>query len=331
MEVTHLLIVYLFIGWCVLLVHTEGTAEGKAEVVGGVTEAPITEDQQKVYDECRNPDYKKYVKCLMRPKRHGHHTSHGDGPPETDPAHCLETCLKKCDHHLDHECEKKCSSCMKRTRHRHQIITEYETECASGNCGPANDGLRTTNITTNIGINNIINPFAGCINGSGINCTGGCCPRGCGQPGFPPCQPGIPPGIPGYPPGTPGYPPGTPGYPPEVPKYPPGYPSYPGYPPYPGYFGYSGYPGTVPSIPIVPQISLVPQITYGIGFGAAGGCAYNQWLCIQQTGVQGVQPDCSGCGNPVLRYRCDVNCYATYANTPTKLPCKSPECVGGST
>lgn len=38
-----------------------------------------------------------------------------------------------------------------------------------------------------------------------------------------------------------------------------------------------------PSIPIIPQISLVPQITYGVGFGAAGGCAYNQWLCIQQS------------------------------------------------
>lgn len=68
---------------------------------------------------------------------------------------------------MDHDCEKKCSHCTKRTRHRHQIITEYETECVSGNCSPANDGLRTTNITTNIGINNVINPFDG-LNGSGI-------------------------------------------------------------------------------------------------------------------------------------------------------------------
>lgn len=74
-----MLFVYLLVGSCtLLLVHAEKNAE-----VGGVTEAPITEDQQKVYDECRNPDYKKYVKCLMRPKRHGHHTSHGDGLPET--------------------------------------------------------------------------------------------------------------------------------------------------------------------------------------------------------------------------------------------------------
>jgi len=73
MEVTHF--VYLLVGLSTLLVHAERNAE-----VGGATEAPITEDQQKVYDECRNPDYKKYVKCLMRPKRHGHHTNHGDGP-----------------------------------------------------------------------------------------------------------------------------------------------------------------------------------------------------------------------------------------------------------
>ncbi|XP_011697373.1 PREDICTED: uncharacterized protein LOC105455616 isoform X2 [Wasmannia auropunctata] len=319
MEVTHFLIVYLLVGSSTLLVvHAEKNAEKNAEAAGGATEAPITEDQQKIYDECRNPDYKKYVKCLMRPKRHGHHTSHGDGMPETDPAHCLETCLKKCDHHLDHDCEKKCGNCMKRTRHRHQIITEYETECESGNCGPSGGGpygLRTTNITTNIGINNVINPFAGLGNDSRINIFGngtgwgGCCPPGgpC-RPGSPPCQPSPPyPGPPVYP--------GPPGY--------PGLPGYPGYP----------IPGA-PSLPIVPQISLVPQITYGMGFGVAGGCAYNQWLCIQQNGgpqLPSVQPDCSGCGHPVLRYRCDVNCYATYANTVTTSPCKSPECVGGST
>ncbi|XP_012538658.1 uncharacterized protein LOC105837972 [Monomorium pharaonis] len=313
MEVTTHLLVYLLVGLSTLVAHADRNPEQNAEVN---TEAPITEDQQKVYDECRNPDYKKYVKCLMRPKRHGHHTSHGDGAPETDPVHCLETCLKKCEHHLDHDCEKKCSHCTKKTRHRHQIITEYETECTSGNCNLANDGLKTTNITTNIGINNVINPFA-TINGSGIffpngttrpgDIFDGCCPPGGG-----PCRPGSPP------------------------CYPPWYPKLPGYPGYPGV--YSGvYPGAVPSIPIVPQVSLVPQITYGVGFGATGGCAYNQWLCIQQTGFHGtsqfpsVQPDCSGCGNPLLRYRCDVNCYATYINPTTKTPCKSPDCVGGST
>lgn len=76
MEVTHLLVVCLLVGPGTL---PPTRAEKRAEEVTG--EAPITEDQKKVYDECRNPDYKKYVKCLMRPKRH--HTNHGDGLPET--------------------------------------------------------------------------------------------------------------------------------------------------------------------------------------------------------------------------------------------------------
>lgn len=74
MEVTHLLIVYLLVA---LSVHA---SRGNAEA--GVTEQEgITEDQQKVHDECRNPDYKRYLKCLMRPKRH-HHIGHGDGLSE---------------------------------------------------------------------------------------------------------------------------------------------------------------------------------------------------------------------------------------------------------
>jgi len=102
-----------------------------------------------------------------------------------------------------HDCEKKCSYCTKKTRHRHQIITEYETECVSGNCGPSNDGLRTTNITTNIGINNIINPFGGAnkTNETWGGSTGVPFPGGPGFPGgvpFPgsPVVPGIP-GVPG--------------------------------------------------------------------------------------------------------------------------------------
>ncbi|KAM0725637.1 hypothetical protein ACS0PU_008363 [Formica fusca] len=305
MEVTHLLVVYLLAA--LTSVHA---SHGNVET--GVTEQEgITDDHQKVHDECRNPDYKKYLKCLMRPKRH-HHNGHGDELSENDPTHCLEACLKKCDHHSEHdECEKKCSYCTKRTKHRHQIITEYETECVSGNCGPANDGLRTTNITTNIDINNIINTFSnatknGALDTSIIPST--------------PVRPGRPdrPGRPGMAGGN--HENGGNGD--------------------NGENGITDKPGDCcppvaprfPSIPIIPQISLVPQITYGVGFGAAGGCAQNQWLCIQTGGIKEVQPDCSGCGNPILRYRCDVSCYATYAGAATKIksPCNSPECVGGS-
>ncbi|RLU21903.1 hypothetical protein DMN91_006281 [Ooceraea biroi] len=128
MEPAHLLVVYFLaaLSASVLL------AQGKDEA--GVTEDAITEDQRKVHQECRNPDYKQYVKCLMRPKRH----HRGDVPSET----------------VDR--------------------------------------------------------------------------------------------------------------PPKL---------------------------QFPSLTIIPQISLVPQITYGIG--AAGGCAYNQWLCTQQTNVQVVQVDVS--------------------------------------
>lgn len=69
MEVTHLLVVHLLVA---LSVH-----ESHGNVEAGVTEQEgIAEAQQKVHDECRNPDYKKYLKCLMRPKRH-HHSGHG--------------------------------------------------------------------------------------------------------------------------------------------------------------------------------------------------------------------------------------------------------------
>ncbi|XP_012226822.1 uncharacterized protein [Linepithema humile] len=252
MELTHLFVVHLL---AVLSVHAL-LVRGNEEL--DITEGAITEEQQKVHDECRNPDYKKYVKCLMRPKRQ-HHTNHGDGIHESDPTFCLESCLKKCDHQREHDCEKKCSYCTKRTRHRHQIITEYETECVSGNCSPS-DGLKTTNITTNIDIHNVINTFdnttcgAGGICPSGRPCVNGTCiPNGARPPGMRPPGGMIPP------------------------------------------------EGGLPSLPIIPQISLVPQITY-----AYTGCVYSQWLCAQV--VQ--QPDCSGCGHPLLHYRCDVKCYA---------------------
>lgn len=42
--------------------------------VDTVTEA-IGDEERRVHDECRNPDYKRYLKCLMRPKRHHHDDS----------------------------------------------------------------------------------------------------------------------------------------------------------------------------------------------------------------------------------------------------------------
>ncbi|KAH0949569.1 hypothetical protein HN011_002654 [Eciton burchellii] len=250
MQPRRLLVVYLLVG---LVSYTLLLAYGKDEGEA-ITEEAITVDQQKVHQECRNPDYKQYLKCLMRPKRH-HHTDRGDTSPETDTAFCLEGCLNKCDRHV-HDCEKKC--CTKRIRYK--FITEFEKECESGKCVPVNDAAsKTTNITTNIGIHNVINTSQ--TNTSTI---------------FPPI-----------------------------------------------FF---------PFFQLVPQISLVPQITYGLGFGAMGGCAYNQWFCFQQAGFQipqkTVSPDCSGCGIG-LYYRCDVSCYAVHANMTINAPCRNPSC--GST
>ena len=76
MEVTHLLVVYLLAA-----LSTHASSVRGSDKVGVAEQEGIVEDQQKVHDECRNPDYKKYLKCLMRPKRH-HHGSHGDGLSE---------------------------------------------------------------------------------------------------------------------------------------------------------------------------------------------------------------------------------------------------------
>lgn len=75
MELTYLFVVHLL---AVLSVRAP-LARGNEEL--NITEEAITEEQQKVHDECRNPDYKKYVKCLMRPKRQ----YHGDGIHEGIP------------------------------------------------------------------------------------------------------------------------------------------------------------------------------------------------------------------------------------------------------
>lgn len=65
---------------------------------------------------------------------------------------------------------------MKKTRHKVQVITEYENECVHGNCSvPKNgDHLGTTNITTKIDIHNVINNNASGIGGiGGIGGMGG--------------------------------------------------------------------------------------------------------------------------------------------------------------
>ncbi|XP_026666830.1 uncharacterized protein LOC113463897 [Ceratina calcarata] len=114
-------------------------------------EALVASEAQNVLDECQNSDYRTYIKCLKRQKRH--HFPHSDFDPT-----CLDSCPKRC--HTEHECEMKCGHCMRKTKHRHQIITEYETECSSGECRNTTSSdkeLGSTNITTKIDIHNVIN------------------------------------------------------------------------------------------------------------------------------------------------------------------------------
>lgn len=70
MELTYSLVQLL-----VVLSVVHASTRLKETEDGGVTET-ISEEQRKIHQECRNPDYKKYVMCLMRPKRHHH--NHAD-------------------------------------------------------------------------------------------------------------------------------------------------------------------------------------------------------------------------------------------------------------
>lgn len=62
--------------------------------------------------------------------------------------------MKKC----DFDCDILCKHCIRKAKHKHQIITEYETECASDKCTEKKkEELPNANITTNINIHNIVN------------------------------------------------------------------------------------------------------------------------------------------------------------------------------
>lgn len=76
MELTYTLVQLLA---ALSVVHASVMHLKETEAGDGVTEA-ISEEQRKIHQECRNPDYKKYVMCLMRPKRHHH--NHGDLPSD---------------------------------------------------------------------------------------------------------------------------------------------------------------------------------------------------------------------------------------------------------
>ncbi|XP_053999884.1 uncharacterized protein LOC128887709, partial [Hylaeus anthracinus] len=91
---------------------------------------PTTSTTQENID-CTNPNFKTYIYCLKRLKRHHHHND--------DPNHgeydeiCKTSCMKKCEYERSiSDCQDYCSYCLRRTKHKQQVITEteYETESA---------------------------------------------------------------------------------------------------------------------------------------------------------------------------------------------------------
>lgn len=145
-----------------------------------------------------------------------------------------------------HECHKRC---MKKTKETRQIITQYETTCGSDDCSekPEREELPTTNVTTNIDINNVIHNHMPQKPAEGPSSPGSNQP-GSNTPGSnPPGQNPSGPNAPG----------------------PGGFPNWP--------CG-SGPFGCDTSLSLVPQIQFVPQITFGLGIQQS---APSSWLTQQ--------------------------------------------------
>ncbi|KAF7989836.1 hypothetical protein HCN44_008510 [Aphidius gifuensis] len=235
-------------------------------------------EEQKVLLDCQHLDYRTYIKCLKRQKRHhahGHWDHHNStGGPKT----CYEDCgVDLCTStQCVHDCHTRCMKKTKETR-----IVQYETDCSddnNGNCHSKKDDnyyQAPPNITTNIDVNNIIHNHMPNDRDSENNNKEG-------SKNYTDSRPPV--NSPGYP-GTPGFP-GGPGLTPGPP-------------------GLSGLPGGY-GLNIIPQIQLVPQLTFGLGLGPIGGCLTNlNWPCVQQpTAV-----DCSQCNNPFYRPRCEISCW----------------------
>lgn len=247
----------------------------------------------------------------------------------------MESCLKKC----NFNCDTACKHCIRKTKHRHQIITEYETECISGKCTEQKkEDLPNANITTNINIHNIINGSLSCCNSGTVCPPKVTCPPSSSTPyssstlspssstphtPYPPNPPHPPhPPHPPFPPFLPfpPFPPFPPLLPPLLPlPFPPPLP-----PPPPPLF-----PPLQPPLPICPSQTCYP---YSFMYGQNNfGCQYwNPHPCIQ-TWTNPVGPiDCSGCGyNYTYNSKCHIFCYYT-TYTIQSSNCKNPYCVDGT-
>ncbi|XP_015609274.1 uncharacterized protein LOC107274548 [Cephus cinctus] len=214
------------------------------------TEDSTSAEVQKILVECNHSDYRTYLACLKRQKRH-----HVHAEPESVGEN--KNCMRKCD--VDKcttsSCMKNCyQRCFEKTKETHHVITEYSTNCSPGeNCHEERQGI--INITANIDIKNIMeNPTATI-----------------------PSQP-----LPRE-------------YVPSTPR--------------------ESFTSTektrnatcvsfgcyIMGILMVPQVQYAPPVN---NYPGNTGC--NQWSCPN---TYQLPPDCSACGNPFMRYRCDFRCY----------------------
>ncbi|KOC67319.1 hypothetical protein WH47_09236 [Habropoda laboriosa] len=112
--------------------------------------------------ECWNSKYRNHIKCMSKRKRR-----HYPHPPiDNLESSCLENCRSRCESSYD--CDKKCNYCISKTKHRHQIITEYENDCENSECKKNRDEtLKSINVTTKIDIHNVIEGSPGVAGGGG--------------------------------------------------------------------------------------------------------------------------------------------------------------------
>ena len=164
--------------YCFVAVFVGSGAFAFLAVATPITTDPdaLTVEEQAVFLDCKHADYRTYIACLKRQKRHHTDTGH-NGQTDKYDEHCLETCLPKCEmKNVMHDCHKLCGHCIIRTKHKHQIITEYETQCEYGVCSNTTaPGSQPIKIDTTIHVDNHLNLNNSCSCPPSENCV---CPPG---------------------------------------------------------------------------------------------------------------------------------------------------------
>ncbi|XP_043482533.1 uncharacterized protein LOC122511390 isoform X2 [Leptopilina heterotoma] len=103
---------------------------------------PLSSSDHKVLQDCHNDDYRTYLRCLKRHKRHYEISGSSKN--------CLDNCIvANC---TSSKCVHDCySRCKKKITETYSKVTETEYECAGGKCKEL-DNSKIPNITTNVNI-----------------------------------------------------------------------------------------------------------------------------------------------------------------------------------